>query len=247
MATRLKKLRLTELSLVDSPANADAVVTLAKRYDEEEIEKDASDEGAEDEMEMDEEMEEGFDDSEADETDLSLVEEGDSDSTTTEDDSMSKAATEYQDKQGESAEDVMKNLPESVRKMIEDATAAATAATEQVAKMQEEKAQTEAIAKATSIVGKASGKVDLVASLLRKANADEAAEIERVFKAHNAALDAAQTFAAVGDLGSDSDDASRITKHADELRKSNPKLTREQAIAKAMEENPDAYEATLSY
>jgi hypothetical protein len=159
---------------------------------------------------------------------------------------MSKAAFEYQDEQDESVEDVMKSLPESVRKMIEDATAAATAATEQVAKMQEEKAQSEAIAKARTVVGKATGNVDLVASLLRKASPDEAAEIERVFKAHNTALAEAKTFEAVGDLGSDSDDASRITKRADDLRKQDMKLTREQAIAKAMEDDPAAYEATLS-
>lgn len=270
MATRLKKLRLTELSLVDNPANADAVVMLTKRYEEpEDIQKDddlddddledeefddeemvdgAADDAADDEDEGEDDLDDDAADDEEtedeggddDDSDGESVGEDDNASTTSED-----GMTKSMSGQPQTEEEILKSLPESVRKRLEDAEAVAKAASEAVAKLNEEKAQAEAVTLAKSYLGKASGDADVLGTLLRKASDEEKAEIAKLLKAHNAALSAAQVFTAVGDTGSETDEVAQLNKRATEIRKSNPKITPEQAIAMALEENPDAYVSTL--
>lgn len=270
MATRLKKLRLSELSLVDNPANADAVVTLTKRFDEDEdLDAVAKDDGAEDELE-DEELEDeesddeeegddlDDDDSEDDLDDDTADDEGDEDEggdddseaeSVGEDDNASTSSEDGMTKsmsgQPQSEEEILKSLPEAVRKRLEDAEKIAKDASEAVAKLNEEKAQNEAVALAKSYLGKASGDATVLGGLLRKADDAEKAEIAKLLKAHNAALASAQIFSAVGDTGSETDETAQINKRAAEIRKADPKITPEQAVAMALEENPDAYEASI--
>lgn len=351
MATKLKKLRLTELSLVDNPANADAVVTLTKRYDDgddnitgtvasemvparlnkrrkmfddvkatqslwqltdslsqslrsilddedeekradieatvdqfkdavaslvkkgvvekadddedeedddededlpdgddDEEEEDASDDEDEDEDEEDPDLDdeaaadedEEEDSSDDDDSDAQHVGEDDNASTTSED-----GMTKSMSGQPQNEEEILKSLPESVRKRIEEAEKVAKEASEAIAKLNEEKAQADAVALAKSYLGKASGDASLLGGLLRKASDEEKAEIQRLLKAHNTALTTAHVFASVGDAGSESDELSMLNKRAEEIRKANPKLTSEQAVAVALEENPDAYAASI--
>ena len=111
----------------------------------------------------------------------------------------------------------------------------------------EDKAVAESVILAKSYLGKAPGDVTKLASLLRKADDSEQAEIASIFKAHNVALHTARLFSSVGDNGDDAtDEATRINKAATEFRKANPALTNEQAITKALENDPDAYEASIS-
>lgn len=309
MATRLKKLRLSELSLVDNPANADAVITLAKRMDDGEDDGDTVEKGrkmfsdvkaassiwqltdalnqsirsilddeddedkradieatvdefkeavaslvkkdAGEDTDLDEDaddVEKGLDEDEDgeeydddDDFDTELVGEDDNASTTSED-GMSKSLT--QDAPA-TDEDIMKNLPESVRKRIEDAERVAKEASENIAKMLEEKAAAEAVTLAKSMLGAVPGDATVLGAALRKMSDAEKAELDRVLKAHNAALKTAKVFEAVGDAGADSDETAAINKRAEDIRKANPSMTREQAIAQALEESPDAYDATI--
>jgi len=252
MATKLKKLRLTELSLVDNPANADAVIMLTKRYeepepvqkdddelDEEEDEEQFDDEemvsgAADDAADEDEELDDALDDDAAadedemeeggdDESDAELVGEDDNASTTSED-----GMTKSMNGQPQNEEEILKSLPESLRKRLEDAEKVAKEASDAIAKMHEEKAQAEAVALAKNYLGKAAGDATVLGTLLRKASDEEKAEIAKLLKAHNAALAAAHTFSAVGDAGAETDEAAML-----------------QAVALALEENPDAYIATI--
>lgn len=66
-------------------------------------------------------------------------------------------------------------------------------------------------------------------------------QIEAIFKAVNAQLDSASIFTELGSTGAVTTTAATVEAKANELRKADPTLTKEQAIAKAYEEDPMAY------
>lgn len=69
-------------------------------------------------------------------------------------------------------------------------------------------------------------------------------KLETVLKGANAALEQSDLFRELGAGGTGGSDAeTRIEKAAEQLRESDPDLTKEQAIAKALEQNPDLYVA----
>ena len=152
-----------------------------------------------------------------------------------------------------SDEEVLKGLPESIRKRLEASEAAALAAETAVTKMRDETERNEAIVKAKSLKV---GDPEVVGPLLLrvakgKTTAEDAATLERVFKAvgeQSAAGD--RLFRAVGADGSnaaDAGDPEQVLKaKADEIRKAKPTLTGAQAYAAALEQNPDVYDAYIN-
>lgn len=67
--------------------------------------------------------------------------------------------------------------------------------------------------------------------------------VETVFKAVNAQLESASIFTEIGNTGATLTNSTAIDAKAAEFRKADPTLTQEQAIAKAYEEDPNAYVA----
>lgn len=146
-------------------------------------------------------------------------------------------------------DDFMKSLPESVRKRFEDAEAKAKAAEEAVAKMQDAAEAQEAIAKAKEL---GVGNADEVGPLLlrvRKGKTTEAdaAALETMLKAQAAQSKVSHLFKAMGSTNAvDGDPEALIKAKADEIQKSTKGMTAEQAYAKAVDENPDLYNAYIA-
>lgn len=149
-----------------------------------------------------------------------------------------------------SDEEVMKGLPESIRKRLEDAEAIAKAAQEEVVKAKAAQEAAEYIAKAKSLGATDADKVGGL--LLRVAKgtttADDAATLENMLKAANAQGQTAALFKAMGsDSSVDAKPEEMLKAKADEIEKAAcGKMTKEQAYAKAMEENPSLYSAYVS-
>lgn len=71
-------------------------------------------------------------------------------------------------------------------------------------------------------------------------------KVEAVLKAANAQLESASIFGEIGKSGGGVTVASSVEAAAEELRKSDPTLTQEQAIAKAYENNPELYVQSIT-
>lgn len=149
-----------------------------------------------------------------------------------------------------SDEEVLKGLPESIRKRIEDAEAIAKAAQEDVAKAKAAQEQAEYIAKAKSLGAPDADKVGGL--LLRVAKGtttmDDAATLETMLKAANAQGQTAALFKALGsDTATDAEPEDMLKAKADEIEKAaDGKLTKEQAYAKAVDQNPTLYSAYMT-
>lgn len=145
--------------------------------------------------------------------------------------------------EGEDEEEVMKSLPESIRKRLEEGNAAREA----LAKARDEAEKAEYIAKAKELnVGDA----EKLGGVLRRiakgtTTVADVAEVESVLKA--AAKIAAQSplFKSLGAAGAaDADPEAILKSKADEIvAKSNGKLTFAQAYDQALAENPETYSA----
>lgn len=146
-------------------------------------------------------------------------------------------------------EDVVKSLPESVRKMLEDAQSKAKAADEAVAKMRAETESAEAIAKAREI---GIGNPDEIGPvLLRVAKGmtteSDVAVIEGVLKAASAQTKTSSLYKAYGTAEAvDGDPETMLKSKADEIARADKSLTAEQAYAKAMDANPALYNAYIA-
>jgi DNA repair exonuclease SbcCD ATPase subunit len=144
---------------------------------------------------------------------------------------------------------VMKSLPESIRKRIEDFEKRAAEAETTLAKMREEKDTAEAIAKAKSLNF---GKAEEVGPLLmrvakgRTTQAD-ADTLERLFKAAGEQGKVTHLFRSVGsDTAVDGDPEVLMKAKADEIQKANKGMTFEQAYVQAVETNPSLYNAYIA-
>lgn len=276
MPQNLTDMTIDEISLVDDGANEDARVVIVKAKSglpghaapggDDPSNPDAASMAAASikEFEMDiETLSKALDDAEAK---LAALEKRASDAEAAlkdaeevikaKDEEVAKAKAEAEAKaKGEKSpdgdeDDVMKSLPESLRKRLEQADAIAKAAQEEVTKMKEAQEQAEFIAKAKAM---GAGDAEKIGGLLMRVakgttTADDAATLETMLKAASEQGKTAALFKALGsDSAVDGEPEAMLKAKADEIQKaSDGKLTKEQAYAKAVEENPSLYTAYVS-
>lgn len=138
---------------------------------------------------------------------------------------------------GDGEDEVLKSLPEAIRKRLEESEAA-------IAKMKAEADEKEAIAKAKALgVGEAEKVGPLLMRVAKGATTDEDAKfLESLLKGVGEIAGKSALFKSLGSASQDeADPAQQLQNKADEIAKSNPKLTKEQAYAQAMKENPGLY------
>jgi cell division protein FtsB len=143
-------------------------------------------------------------------------------------------------------DDVLKSLPESIRKRLEDAEASAARATEAITKANEqreidsciEKARTFGFAEPTAL-----GEAMFRVTKGRSTEAD-ATLIEEAFAKANAALKGSKLFEPIGkSLGGDANDPeTKLRQAALDIQKAKPALSYEAAYAEAMNANPTLYD-----
>jgi hypothetical protein len=146
-------------------------------------------------------------------------------------------------------EDVLKSLPEPVRKRIEETEARAKAAEDAISKIRAEAELGEAVAKAKSLSLPEPEKMGPL--LLRVAKgmttAEDASTLEAVFKGIVEQGSQAALFKSLGSSAAvDGDPESLLKAKADEIQKANTGMTFEQAYAKAVDSNPALYNAYVA-
>lgn len=143
---------------------------------------------------------------------------------------MKKSATPAED-------DVMKSLPEPIRKRLEEAEA-------KIAKMRDEADIKEAVAKAREIgVGKPEEVGPLLLRVSKGATTeDDAKTIESMLKSLAEVEKKSALFKSVGTTAAADGEPEQVLKaKAEEIHKANKGMTFEQAYAKAVDENPAVY------
>jgi hypothetical protein len=155
-----------------------------------------------------------------------------------------KVAEEGDDEDDE--EEVMKSLPESIRKRLADAEAMKV----EIAKANEKRELDAAIEKAKSL---GAADAEAVGALLLRitkgmTTADDAATLETMLKSTKAVDDKSPLFKSVGtSAAADGDPEAVLKAKADELvTKSAGKLTFAQAYDQALVENPDLYNSYIA-
>lgn len=141
-----------------------------------------------------------------------------------------------------SEEEVLKSLPESIRKRLE----AAKVAEEELAKARAEGEEREAIAKAKDLgVGKPEEVGPLMLRIAKgKSTEDDAKALEGLLKGLKEQTVTGALFKSFGSAAAVEGDPETLLKaKAEEIKKANPALTFEQAYDKAMTENPSLYNA----
>lgn len=135
------------------------------------------------------------------------------------------------------------DLPEDVRKRIEEAEKRNTELEKRLNEQIEKAEIAEFIAKAETYKNLPNTNPEEFGPVLRNLSKVEGYDkLETVLVAANKALGESELFKAKGEDGGIENGAlAKLQAKADELRKSDPKLTREQAFAKAVEDNPDLY------
>ncbi len=146
--------------------------------------------------------------------------------------------------------EVMKSLPESIRKRLEDADKVAKAASEEVAKMKAAAEEKEAVEKAKALkVGDAEklGPLLLRVAKGRSTEAD-AAELETLLKSAGEVASKSPLFKSIGTpLAADADPEAMLVAKAKEIEAgSKGTLTYAQAYDRAMTENPGLYDAYIA-
>lgn len=143
---------------------------------------------------------------------------------------LKKSATPAED-------DVMKSLPEPIRKRLEEAET-------QIAKMRDEADLKDAIAKAREL---GVGKPEEVGPLLLRVSkgmttAEDAKTIESMLKSQAEVEKKSTLFKSVGTTAAADGEPEQVLKaKAEEIHKANKGMTFEQAYAKAVDENPAVY------
>lgn len=146
-------------------------------------------------------------------------------------------------------EDVLKGVPEAVRKRLEDAEAVAKAARERVERMEDEAdtARWLDVAKGLDHVARApepggNGVASLAGHLKAVAKADPAAAeaLVKTLTAANTAIASSELLKATGSASAQlSDTRTELAQAAEAIRKANPTLTAVQAEVQALQANPD--------
>jgi len=151
------------------------------------------------------------------------------------------------DGNGAGDDDVLKGLPEAVRKMVEDSQKRAEEAEKIAKQVQDEALTREYVTKAQAFTNLTMDveKVGPVLKRIASASAEDYAEVEAILKAANELV--SKNTLIMKELGSGSSDAggdawAKIEAQAQELvTKSADGLTKEQAILKVLRDNPDLY------
>lgn len=150
---------------------------------------------------------------------------------------------------GGETEDVLKSLPEAIRKRFEEAEAKTKAAEDAIAKMKDESEAKEAIAKAKDLgIGKAEDVGPLLVRVAKgKTTADDAKTLEQLLKSAGEVASKSNLFKSMGSTVAEGVDPDALLKSkAEEIRKAKPELSFEQAYTKAVEANPDLYSAYIA-
>lgn len=158
-------------------------------------------------------------------------------------DAVSKSSDEVDATPSE--EEVIKSLPESIRKRLEEADKA----TEELAKAKAKAEEDEAVAKAAKLgVGKAEELGPVLLRVRKGATTeDDAAVIETLLKSLSEVSLKSILFKSMGsDAAVEGDPDAMLKAKADEIKKAKPELTDAQAYAKATEENPHLYNAYVA-
>lgn len=138
---------------------------------------------------------------------------------------------------GDGEDDILKSLPEAVRKRLEDAETA-------IAKMKAEAEEKEAVAKAKAL---GVGEADKVGPLLLRVEKGQTTEadakfLETLLKGAGEIAVKSALFKSMGSAAADEGDPEQqLQVKADEIAKANSKLTKEQAYAEAVKQNPGLY------
>jgi hypothetical protein len=151
--------------------------------------------------------------------------------------------------EGDDDTDVLKDLPEAIRKRIENAEATAKEAVDEVAKARDERAELAAITKARTI-GLVEGQVEPVGQLLHRIAKHSQEDADKVFEILKTAgtvnADGAKLFEAIGKAaGGDANATAAETKLEEgisAIQKVKPGTTREQAYAEVLDANPGLYD-----
>jgi len=142
---------------------------------------------------------------------------------------------------GVEEEEVLKSLPESIRKRLEANEA-------EIRKMREERETQEAVAKARGLGLNDPEKIGpVLARVTKSAKAEDAAALETLLKSLVAVGNANVLFRAIGsDQAVDGDPTEILKAKAEEIRKSRPTLSAEAAYAAAVDQNPALYNAYIA-
>lgn len=148
-------------------------------------------------------------------------------------------------KEAESPEEVAKAaLPEEVRKQLDDQAAELQKARDEIQKERDARLDEQAIVKSREVFTHLGFDHGVVAPALRKMaviDADLAEAVSVTLKAAEAQLESAGLFAELGKSTSDEDTVSELDRVVKAVQDAEPTLTKEQAIAKAYETNPELY------
>lgn len=137
----------------------------------------------------------------------------------------------------------------ALRSLIEKQQAAVKEAQEVAKAERDARLDREFLAKAETLPMIAEDKTAL-GGLLRRISealsAEDAAAVEKTLKAANEAISKSNLFAEFGSGGGETTISKSVEAKAEEIRKADPSLTREQAIAKAYDEDPSLLQQAMT-
>lgn len=149
-------------------------------------------------------------------------------------------------KDDEAAEAISKSALEKMdpgtRSIIEKMQADSKAQAEQIKKAADAEAERVALSKAEAMPMIAEDRSALGGLLRRLSDAltpEDSAEVEKILKSANEQIAQGNLFASLGTGGGEVTMSASVEKAAEAITKADPSLTKEQAIAKAYETNPD--------
>lgn len=152
-------------------------------------------------------------------------------------------------KTGNEEDEVLKGLPESIRKRLENAEAAAARAEEAIAKANDQRELEMAVTKAKGLgfadPDKLGGALHRIAK--GTSTADDAAVVEEALQKANAALSNSKLFEPIGkgNGGNADQPEGKLRQAALDIQKAKPNLSYEAAYAEAMEANPSLYDEVV--
>ena len=142
------------------------------------------------------------------------------------------------------ADDVLKGVPDAVRERITKAEEANKALADRIEKMESDRKEAEVQSIAKGLVGEIGVESDKVASVLKQLDDAGREVLKSIFTKANAVIKGGAKALTV-ELGGDTAPTSAVTKldtAVAEIQKSDPKLTKQQAVAKALDANPALYD-----
>ncbi len=152
------------------------------------------------------------------------------------------------DTSNDTLDDILKSAPEPIQKALATLTERVEKAESSAKRYADQIEKSEWVKKAEPLANHLPATADAIGGLLQRvakgmSTADDAAELERIFKSVNAMAGQHGTlFQEIGNAAGDTVTAkSRIEAVATDIRKSETGLSQEQAVAKALAQHPDLY------